>query len=146
MAKRFLLYGLVLLSIITFPRAAFSHGVEIKHQTKSVIEIKATYDTGEPVSQGQVIIYAPGDPSTPWARGKCDDGGRYTFTPDFSQPGTWVVQVRKAGHGGMVHIPVGENMAAAGSSGYTTGQIALMSACVVWGLFGTALFFTRRKR
>ncbi|GAW93096.1 hypothetical protein [Calderihabitans maritimus] len=145
MKKILRFYVVIFLSILVFPATALGHGVEIDYRTTEAIEITATYDTGEPVSEGQVIIYAPNDPSTPWATGKCDEKGRFTFTLDPSIPGTWDVQVRKAGHGGMIHIPVGGDEAAAGSTGYTTPQIILMAASVTWGLIGTALFFSRRK-
>ncbi len=136
---------IIILFTLGLPAAVFGHGVEIDYQTTKAIEITATYDTGDPVSEGQVIIYAPDNPSTPWATGKCDEKGRFTFTPDPSKPGTWDVQVRKAGHGGMIHIPVGGDEVAAGGTGYTTPQIALMTASVIWGFIGTALFFSRRK-
>lgn len=145
MKNRFFIILSVILLTLVLPAAAFGHGVEINYQTTKAIEITATYDTGEPVSEGQVIIYAPDNPSAPWATGKCDEKGRFTFAPDPSKPGTWDVQVRKAGHGGMIHIPVGEDEVAAGSTGYTTPQIILMVASVTWGLIGTALFFSRRK-
>jgi nickel transport protein len=92
-------------------------------------------------------VYAPDDPSTPWLTGVCDDEGRFSFVPDTSKPGMWDVQVRQAGHGDIVHIPVGEDAAVSGSTGgYTTLQIVLMALCVVWGSVGTALYFSRRKR
>lgn len=145
MKKIILACFFVLLLALSLPPAASAHGVQINYQVKSAIEIKAKYDTGEPMSEGQVTIFAPDNPSTPWATGKCDENGHFVFTPDTFKPGTWDVQVRKAGHGGMIHIPIGEDVSASGSTGYTTLQIVLMAACVVWGLVGTALFFTRRK-
>lgn len=125
--------------------AAFAHGVDITYGSTSAIQLTARYDTGQPVSGGDVIIYAPNDPTKPWATGKCDDNGVFTFTPDPSLQGTWDVQVRQAGHGGMVHIPVEGSAVQAGDTGFTTGQIVIMSASLVWGLVGTALFFSRRK-
>ncbi len=124
---------------------AFAHGVEITYNSTSAIQVTARYDTGEPISEGEVIIYAPNDPARPWATGKCDENGVFTFTPDLALQGTWSVQVRKAGHGGVVHIPVEGNAVQAGGTGFSTGQIVLMSACVIWGFAGTALFFSRRK-
>ncbi len=44
---------------------------------------------------------------TPWLTGICDQQGRFSFTPDPDLPGTWDVQVRQAGHGDIIHIPVG---------------------------------------
>lgn len=131
--------------VLCIPTAAFAHGAKITYQTTQAIEIRATYDTGSPMSGAQVTIYAPDDPSKPWATGTCDENGRFTFTPDPSKPGTWDVQVRHSGHGGMVHIPVGEATQASGGTGYTPLQIVLMAGCVVWGFIGTTLFFTRRK-
>ena len=124
---------------------ASAHGVKIEYQINVAVEILAAYDTGEPMAGGQVAVYAPDDPSTPWLTGVCDEEGRFTFTPDPAKPGTWDVQVRQAGHGDMVHIPIGEDVAMSGSTGYTPLQIVLMGACVVWGFVGTALFFSRGR-
>jgi len=141
-----ILISVFVIVLMLIPAAAFAHGVDITHQTKTAVEVEAKYDTGQPVSEGQVTIYAPDDPGKPWATGKADENGRYVFTPDPVKTGTWDVQVRLAGHGGMVHIPVGgdSSVAPTGTS-YTTMQIVLMSACVVWGLVGTALYFARGK-
>ena len=124
---------------------ASAHGVKIEYQINVAVEVLAAYDTGEPMAGGQVAVYAPDDPSTPWLTGVCDEEGRFTFTPDPAKPGTWDVQVRQAGHGDMVHIPIGEDVAMSGSTGYTPLQIVLMGACVVWGFVGTALFFSRGR-
>ena len=124
---------------------ASAHGAKIEYTINMAVEIRATYDTGEPMDGGQVTVYAPDNPSTPWLEGVCDEEGRFVFTPDSSKPGTWDVQVRQAGHGDMVHIPIGEDMAVSGGTGYTPLQVVLMGACVVWGFVGTALFFSRRR-
>ncbi len=139
------LIGILALSLV-LPVKAYAHGVNIEYTTSVEIEIIAKYDTGEPMAGAQVVVYAPDDPSTPWLTGVCDDEGRFSFTPDTSKSGMWDVQVRKAGHGDIVHIPVGVEAEAGGISGYTTLQIGLMAACVVWGSVGTALYFWRRRR
>ena len=136
---------LVVLCWLGLPSKAFAHGARIRYNTGVTVEIQATYDSGEPMAGGQVTVYAPDNPAEPWLTGVCDDEGRFVFTPDAAQPGTWDVQVRQAGHGDIVHIPVGEATAVAGGDGYTPAQIALMSACGIWGLVGTALFFSRRR-
>jgi len=129
------------------PTPALAHGARIQYTVNVAIELVATYDNGDPMAGAQYVIYAPDDPSTPWLAGECDDEGRFSFTPDSSRPGTWVVQVRQAGHGDIVHIPVGQDTTVAGSTGgYTTLQIVLMAACVVWGSVGTALYFSPRRR
>jgi len=53
--------------------------------------------------------------------------------------------VRLAGHGGVIHVPVGGSEAAA-QGGFSRLQIGLMAACVVWGAVGTALYFSRRRK
>ena len=140
-----LVLPLVLLLALCPTGAAFAHGAKIEYTISVAVQIRATYDTGEPLAGGQVTVYAPDDLSTPWLTGVCDEEGRFTFTPDASRPGTWDVQVRQSGHGDMVHIPIGEDMAMTGGTGYTPLQIVLMGGCVVWGLVGSALFFWRGR-
>lgn len=141
-----LVLPLALLLTLALSATTSAHGAKIEYTVNMTVEIQATYDTGEPMAAGQVVVYAPDDPSTPWLTGLCDDQGRFTFSPDSSQPGTWDVQVRHAGHGDMVHIPIGENVALSGNTGYTSLQIVLMGASVVWGFVGTALFFSSRPQ
>ena len=146
--KRKLITGLIftLALCLVLPMQVYAHGARIEYTSSTEIEIVAKYDTGEPMGGAQVVVYAPDDPSTPWLTGVCDDEGRFTFVPDSTKPGTWDVQVRQAGHGDMVHIPVGEGAVVAGSSGgYSVLQIVLMAVCVVWGIAGTALYFSRRR-
>lgn len=137
-----LLLGLPI--IFGLPMKAYAHGAKITYTIDMAIEIVAAYDNGDPMGGAQVTVYAPDDLSTPWLTGVCDDEGRFSFMPDTSRPGVWDVQVRQAGHGDIVHIPVAEDTAAAGSGGYTVLQIVLMSVCIIWGFAGTALYFSRR--
>ena len=128
------------------PITAYAHGAKIEYTVNMTIELVAAYDNGEPMAGAQFVVYAPDDPSTPWLTGVCDDEGRFSFTPDTSKPGTWDIQVRQAGHGDIVHIPVGEDtVGTGGTGGYTPLQIVLMAACVIWGSVGTALYFSRRR-
>ena len=136
----------VMLLALSLTGVVYAHGARIEYTLSTAVELVATYDTGEPMAGGQVTIYAPDDPATPWLTGVCDDQGRFAFTPDPDKPGTWDVQVRQAGHGDIVHIPIGEGeVPVAGTGGNTVLQIVLMSACVIWGFIGTALFFMRRR-
>jgi len=144
MKRKLLVPLFTLLLAMGTTATAFAHGASVAYTINMTVEIQATYDTGEPLAGGQVTVYAPDDPSTPWLTGVCDEEGRFTFTPDPSLPGTWDVQVRQSGHGDIVHIPIGEGTAVTGGGGFTTLQIVLMGACVVWGFAGTALFFARK--
>ena len=137
---------LVMLLTVVFAGTVHAHGAAIEYTLSTAVELVATYDTGEPMAGGQVTVYAPDDPTNPWLTGECDGEGRFVFTPDPSKPGTWDVQVRQAGHGDMVHIAIGEGVAASGGGGLSVAQIVLMTICVVWGFVGTALFFVSKKR
>ena len=142
-----IMLGLVLGQV----QPASAHGVDMSYESKSVIDVAAQYDNGEPMSEAQVSIFSPDNPAEPWETGVMDQKGHYMFTPDPGKPGTWDVQVRKAGHGAMIHIAVGgeENADASApdtaSTGFGMEQKAVMAACVIWGLVGTGLYFRRRK-
>ncbi len=140
-----LVLSLVLVVATTAP--ALAHGTKFEYQARASYEILASYDDGTPMSEAQVTVYAPNEPSKPWTTGICDEKGRYVLTPDTSIVGEWTVQIRKAGHGGMLNIPVGENNdATAGSTGYTPVQLAVMIIAVLWGLLGTGLYFKRERK
>jgi len=146
MKWNFIASFIFLLLILALPMKTYAHGARIEYTVDVTIEIVAMYDNGEPMAGAQVMVYAPDDPSTPWLTGVCNDDGCFTFTPDISKPGIWDVQARQAGHGDMVHIPVGADTATtAAPGGYTVFQIILMSACVIWGFAGTTLYFLRRR-
>lgn len=124
---------------------AIAHGAKIDYRIATTVSITALYDSGEPMAGAQVAIYAPDEPQTPWLTGVCDDQGRFSFTPDPAKPGTWDLQVRLAGHGDIIHIPVGAGSDAGGAGSLTPAQIVLMAGCVIWGFVGTALFFSKRR-
>ena len=146
MMKRKILVALFsLLTVLKLSVTAYAHGVRIEYSVNLVVEIRAAYDTGEPMAGGQVTIYAPNDLSTPWMTGICDEQGHFTFSPDTSIPGIWDIQVRQSGHGDIVHIPIGEELITSGGTSYSTFQIVLMAACVIWGMIGTAFYFSRRS-
>jgi len=136
---------LALLIALSLPMGIAAHGAKIEYQVDLGIEIRALFDTGSPMAGGQVTVYAPGDPSAPWLTGVCDEEGRFIFSPDTARAGMWDVQVRQAGHGAMIHIPVGEDTPTAGTTGLSAIQIVLMGVCVIWGFVGTALFFVRGR-
>ena len=142
--KKWLLPLVLLLALMT-TTTVMAHGAKIEYTLSTAVQITAEYDSGEPMNAAQVSVYAPNDPGTVWLSGVTDEEGRFTFTPDPALPGTWDIQVRQAGHGDIVHIPIGAGVASAGGTGFTAMQIVLMGACVVWGFVGTALYFARRK-
>jgi nickel transport protein len=137
--------------------SAMAHGVVLEQSRGEAVEVAAEYDTGEPMSEGQVVVYPPDESSEPWATGTTDEEGRYAFMPDESKPGTWSVQVRQAGHGANIAVEVGEQETGEGSDedsvatertssvGGSPLQTLLMAALGLWGFVGTALFFRSRR-
>ncbi|MCB0156006.1 MAG: hypothetical protein KDF65_14515 [Anaerolineae bacterium] len=97
---------LSMLLFIMVAAVALAHGVIISYAIleNGKIEMWAEFDTGEVMSEAQVVIYSPEDPATPWLTAKADETGYFAFSPD--QTGTWDVQFRVAGHGDIIHIPV----------------------------------------
>jgi nickel transport protein len=154
-------------ALIVAAQTAAAHAMEVEQGWSEAVEITAAYDTGDPVDGGQVLVYAPGDDSEPWATGTTDHQGRYAFVPDASQTGEWEIQVRQAGHAASTSVEVGDSREKPGAgddreefrdesrpedsgearavgSGDTVQRV-LMGAAVVWGFIGTALFFASRR-
>ncbi|MBE9191159.1 carboxypeptidase regulatory-like domain-containing protein [Gloeocapsopsis crepidinum LEGE 06123] len=153
----------VVISVFGASTKAIAHGVRMQARETQAIEVNAEYDNGEPMAEAQVTVYAPNDPATPWLEGTTDNNGNFVFAPDSSQSGNWSIQVRQAGHGSIVNIPVEGNQAQAGGNGtteaessvsgvantrtnFTPLQTILMGATGVWGFIGTALFFMRGNK
>lgn len=135
-----------------------AHGAAIAHRKTSAIEIRATYDSGEPMSEAQVTVYAPNDPTTPWLKGTTREDGTFVFVPDPDVTGNWDVKVRQSGHGDLVSIPFEKTKTPEETTSdqaqvsdswqggnYTPLQKAMMAALGVWGFVGTALFFSRNQ-
>lgn len=129
--------------------SVYAHGVVAGYSEVPGIEINAAYDTGEPMAGGQVTVYAPDNPAKPWLSAGLDQKGKFRFVPDYAISGNWSIQVRQAGHGAMIHVPVGDSEIVESNGGspatFSALQLILMTLCVSWGFVGTALFFSKRK-
>ncbi|WOD41211.1 hypothetical protein [Nodosilinea sp. E11] len=142
-----------------------AHGVVLEHRQLSSVEVAAQFETGEPMANAQVLVYAPDNPSEPWQQGNTDDQGRFSFVPDTTLVGNWEVMVRQAGHGAIATIPIGAatggeatNLALEAeaepspeslispSTTLSPVQRGITIGSVIWGFIGTALFFARGKR
>jgi nickel transport protein len=128
---------------IFFP--LFAHGTKYEIIPEKAIGIKAMYDTGEPMANAKVLIFAP-DETKVTQTTESDSNGVFYLTPD--RAGTWTMQVRdRGGHGMRINLPVDESMrpgTAQKSSGMTFIQKVIAALCVVWGCIGTALYFKVR--
>lgn len=139
--------GLVLGGMLVFyaqPAGVTAHGTDITYTIQSTVLVEANFETGEPMSEAQISVFAPDDPSTPWLQGIADADGKFTFVPDPEFSGTYDVRIRSAGHGEILAIPInGVGQATAGNS---TMQQIIMAAAVIWGFIGTALYFSARTQ
>ena len=109
--KMWLMLSFALIGLLSIIGIASAHGVVIEHkmyvENGTVrIDIHADFDSGEVMSDAQVAVFAPNDLANPWKTGRTDAAGDFTFEPDLSIPGTWDIQVRKAGHGDMIHVKI----------------------------------------
>lgn len=140
--------SLAAIALTNAPSVAWAHGAHIQARTATAIEIQATYDSGEPLAEATVQVYAPDDLQEPVFTGVTDTEGRYTFTP--SQPGDWEVTVRQAGHGDVAVIPVTDEGALVSSftnqAGLSWPQTLIVAGAVTWGCVGTALYFGGRSK
>lgn len=140
------------ISLLIWSSKVLAHGSNIEYRQTTAIEIQANYDNNQPMANAQVIVYSSENPTKPWLKGTTDEKGRFTFTPDPNQQGSWDVKVRKAGHGNIVTIAmdeegliISENSNYSEVHHYTPLQKAFLGLAGTWGFVGTALFFTRRK-
>lgn len=132
------------------------HGAFVEAEPVTAVGVHARFDTGAPMENAQVSVFAPDDPATPWLTGQADAAGQFVFTPD-AKAGRWAIQVRQAGHGAMGYVEVGGNgadslvitaapgPAGAPGAGTTLTQRLIMVACVLWGALGTALYLRRPR-
>ncbi|VXD16272.1 conserved hypothetical protein [Planktothrix serta PCC 8927] len=147
------IFVILLFPILTGQERAIAHGAKAEYKITSAIEIQAEYDSGFPLKNAQVTIYAPDNPTQPWKEGITDAQGNFTFTPDTTKTGYWEVKVRQAGHGALITIPIESNNSISSKSTPLTQnnaefsplQKGVMIASVIWGCIGTALFFQRTK-
>lgn len=161
--------GVALGMVVGSAGMVFAHRLLLNYEPIAEIEIQATYDSGEAMAGGQVLIYKPDNPQEPIMQGLTDDQGRFRFQPDANSPGYWQVQVRQAGHGANLNIlvapetptelsatplpnspesPTGQQplvKSLTPTGVYTPLQLAIMVAAIFWGSFGTACFFWSKK-
>ncbi|RZM81878.1 carboxypeptidase-like regulatory domain-containing protein [Leptolyngbya iicbica] len=140
--------GIVAIAMGSLPGVAIAHGAHIQARTATAMEIQATYDSGEPLAEATVQVFAPDDPQTPVYTGLTDADGKFVFVP--TAPGNWEVSVRQAGHGDIAVVPVESEGAIASTftndAGLSLLQRGIVAGAVTWGCVGTALFFGRRGK
>lgn len=141
MTKKIMLIMLIVL--LLFKINVFAHGALIEYEIKESYYIQALYDTGKPMPFAQIIIYAPNNIEEPYEVGKSNENGEYSFTIDKNIKGVWTIQARLVGHGTSMNILVNDNVMVKQSK-VSIIQMIIMGGCVLWGLFGTYMYFSRR--
>jgi nickel transport protein len=88
----------ILLLALAVPTAAASHETLHEIARSKAIAVKAFEGDGRPLADVAWEVYSPGDPRSPWQRGRTDRNGWLAFVP--GAPGKWRVRViEKTGHG-----------------------------------------------
>ena len=139
------LYFFAVILLLALP--AYGHGAQVSWAMEGdSVHIRASFDDGLPMSEAQVSVFTASAPTVPCITGLTDDNGSFLFFADASESTDWDVQVRKAGHGDIIHFSLAdETVIEPSSQGFSVMQIVLMSASIVWGFIGTALFFSSKK-
>lgn len=135
-------------SLLLTALPVLAHGARVIWEVQGdSVHISASFDDGTPMNDAQVTVFSAAAPSVPFTTGITDEYGVFVFLPDLESSYDWDVQVRKAGHGDIVHFSLdGSTDTRIDQGAFTTLQIILMSMCVVWGFVGTALFFTSKRK
>jgi len=133
------------LAVAAYP--VFSHGVNVIWELRGdSVHVTGSFDDGQPMDNAQVTVFSGAAPSEPYLTGVTDESGKFSFLPDRVESENWDVQLRKAGHGEIVHISLSDAPTMQGGHGrFSVMQIVLMAVCVVWGFTGTALFFASKR-
>lgn len=90
---------------------AFAHAVQTDYfvdlfAAELSLEFTASFSTGEPMVDAEVIVYAPNDAETPWAEGQTDAEGQFTFEPDPELVGEWRIEFKQDGHEDIRIVPI----------------------------------------
>lgn len=139
---------LLIVTAIYWPEKVWSHGVVMEASPIPSFQIQAKYESGEPMANAQINVYAPNDPQTVWLQTLTDEQGNFLFTPDPELIGTWDIQARLAGHGDLIQIQVEEDGSVSQLTQANNSPLQkwLTIGAVVWGFVGTALFFAKKPQ
>lgn len=139
-------YHLLLITLFLTPIVS-AHGTNIDWAiSDTVVTITARYETGDPISNASITVYAPDNPQVAIETGSADQNGIYTFEIDPAQTGTWSISVRdNDGHGEIVNIPYG-GTSASGTTAIPPAVRYGVMAFVILGLGAVAFIFSRNQQ
>ena len=138
-----------ILLLLTIAVPVYGHGAHLYWEMNGdSVKVTAAFDDGQPMDGAQVTVFSEAAPTVAYTSGIADENGEFTFLPDAQISQNWDVQARKAGHGDIIHFSLTEDDDDELITGknFTVLQIVIMSASVVWGFIGTALFFASKRK
>ena len=149
MNKRPFCLTFIIITILLSATPALAHGTSIQMTVvdETTLELHALFDTGEPMSEAQITVYAADNPTQAWHSGVADENGFYAFDVDTSIRGEWAISIRTAGHGEILHLNVLRNgtISLEEVAERPFWQTILIAAAVVAALGGIAYWYSRPK-
>lgn len=124
-----------------------AHALHVATGEGNAVTIEARYGDGEAMQYGEVKIFAPGNDSLEYQKGRTDAEGRFAFLP--SKKGDWTIRLSDGmGHMATKTVKVTSGLRASGTTtaGFNITQKIVMVLIVLWGAAGTALYFRGRSR
>ncbi|MEM7117277.1 MAG: hypothetical protein AAF614_32890 [Chloroflexota bacterium] len=147
MNKRPFWLTLIIIAILLYASPALAHGTSMQMEVvnEATLELRALFDTGEPMSEAQITVYAADNPTEAWHSGVADENGFYAFDVDTSIRGEWAISIRTAGHGEILHLNVLRNgtISLAEVAERPLWQTILIAVAVVAALGGIAYRYSR---
>lgn len=140
-----LLFHLLILALL-FPRWVLAH--EIRHTVvrADAVVVTLAYADQTPFAFASYEVFRAGE-SAPFQTGKTDQQGRVTFLPD--REGAWLVKAFTTdGHGLEVRLRTDRSSLAESENRPLVDRYPRLSMGlgVIFGLFGLAMLFYRRRR
>lgn len=136
-----------LFGLLLFAAPVLAHGtaIEMTVVNETTLELRALFDTGDPMSEAQITVYAADNPSQAWHKGVADGQGFYAFEVDEMIRGQWAISVRTAGHGEILHFDVTRNgkIELEQTAERPFWQTILLAAGVIAVLGGIAYWYSR---
>lgn len=126
---------------------ASAHGTKVTTRVEgNQFIIDALYDSGEPMADAQILVYAPNDPQKVWLKDSADEQGHFAFDLDPTIQGSWSVAIRTAGHGQIIYVEVDQNGVQIVQRQERSSQDKLLLAGAIVAILGAIAYVFWRKK
>lgn len=137
--------GALFMTLITVPfHDLHAHGMKY-NLIRGGIGIQALYNDETPMADSDVEVFQSDTSGKPIVKGITDSKGQFLFVPETD--GFYIIKVDDGmGHSQKTRIRANKNLEVLSTpkAELSKLQMILMSACFLWGLAGTALYFKKR--